>query len=89
MESHSPFAHADVPLVGQPVECFEPLVIQPARCKCDPANVPFMITGVQIMATCGRCKKAYLINTVQFDRARSNSITVEVACVLPTQGTSN
>ncbi len=89
MELPPEFAHLSVPTIGDPFECFDPLIVQPARCKCSPDNKPFLISGLNMMVKCARCGNAYVIQTVAFDRASGQHVSSSVALVIAPKGGTN
>jgi len=89
MELPPEFAHVGVPTIGEPFECFDPHVVVPARCKCSPENKPFLIAGLNLMVTCKRCMKRYVIQSVSFDRTTGSPIQVTVGCVIAPQAGAN
>lgn len=80
---------SSVPHIGDPFECFDPLIIVQARCLCAPENRPFLIGGLNLMVTCQRCKKAYVIQDVHFDRSNGQPVSVSVGCVIAPLGGAN
>jgi hypothetical protein len=58
-----------VPLVGQPAEVYECVMLVTAKCKCQSDNAPFVLIGLN-PTMCNTCGKVYGIVKAGFDLQR-------------------
>lgn len=74
-----------VPSVGQPFEVsgFTPVVM--CKCTCDPANVPFLLNGVQHAMQCHRCQRLFFIGALMYDRNSGNT-NIQIGVQMPNVG---
>lgn len=69
-----------IPLVGQPVEAYECVILVTAKCTCSVTNAPFVILGMH-PTVCQRCGKVFAVVRAMFDRRRGAPPVADIAVV--------